>query len=82
MAPDPKTLYAVTGFVFAGLTVWLLMVLRSAKEPWAKPVAQAPAKLKVPSEPLESDEDEDDDDADDEADEEKKSTESKRDEKT
>jgi hypothetical protein len=38
VAPDPKTLYAVTAFVFAALTVWLLAVLRSAREPWARPL--------------------------------------------
>jgi hypothetical protein len=65
MTPDPKTLYAVTALVFAGLTVWLLMVLRNVKEPWAKPVAQAPMKLKVPADaPGVEDEEQDEDDED------------------
>jgi hypothetical protein len=44
---DPKTLYTVTIFVFAALTVWLLAVLRTSKESWARPVPQAPLPLKV-----------------------------------
>jgi hypothetical protein len=39
---DPKLLYAVTAFVFAGLSVWLLVVLRTAKESWALPLVDLP----------------------------------------
>lgn len=59
MSPDPKTLYAVTGFVFAGLTVWIMMVFRTAKEPWVK----APEAPQEPAKPEETSEDEDEEES-------------------
>jgi hypothetical protein len=38
MPADPKLLYAVTAFVFAALAVWVVAMLRTQKEPWARPL--------------------------------------------
>jgi hypothetical protein len=35
--PEATVLYAVTGVVVVGLVVWVVAVLRVAKEPWAQP---------------------------------------------
>lgn len=38
--PEAKVLYAVTAAVVSGLVVWVLVVLKTAKEPWLR--AHAP----------------------------------------
>jgi hypothetical protein len=35
--PEATTLYSVTGVVLVGLVAWVAMVLKQAKEPWARP---------------------------------------------
>lgn len=35
--PEATTLYSVTGVVIVGLVAWVAMVLKQAKEPWARP---------------------------------------------
>lgn len=35
--PEATTLYSVTGAVIVGLVAWVAMVLKQAKEPWARP---------------------------------------------
>jgi hypothetical protein len=39
--PEPQVLYLVTAAVIAGLVVWVALVLKSAKEPWARAVPAA-----------------------------------------
>lgn len=34
--PEAKVLYAVTAAVVSGLVVWVLVVLKTAKEPWTR----------------------------------------------
>lgn len=45
--PNPNMLYAVTAVVVALLAVWIGLVFKNAKEPWAK--AGLPVKDSVPS---------------------------------
>jgi hypothetical protein len=42
--PEATTLYSVTGVVLVGLIAWVAMVLKQAKEPWARPAAEEPAQ--------------------------------------
>jgi hypothetical protein len=37
--PEPQILYVVTAIVIAGLVGWVAVVLKTAKEPWARPGA-------------------------------------------
>lgn len=39
--PEANALYTVTAVVVAALVVWVLAVLKTAKEPWARPAAEA-----------------------------------------
>ena len=49
--PEATTLYSVTGVVLVGLVAWVAMVLKQAKEPWARPAAEEPAQeLDAPEE--------------------------------
>lgn len=34
--PEAKVLYAVTAAVVSGLVVWVLVALKTAKEPWVR----------------------------------------------
>lgn len=45
--PNPNMLYAVTAVVVALLTVWIVLVFKNVKEPWAKP--GLPVKDSIPS---------------------------------
>lgn len=36
--PEASVLYAVTSVVVVGLVVWVLIVLKTAKEPWVRPL--------------------------------------------
>lgn len=45
--PNPNMLYAVTAVVVALLGVWIALVFKNAKEPWAK--AALPLNESVPS---------------------------------
>jgi hypothetical protein len=42
--PEANVLYSVTAAVAVGLVIWVLVVLKTAKEPWARtlPLAAAP----------------------------------------
>jgi hypothetical protein len=44
--PEATTLYSVTGVVLVGLVAWVAMVLKQAKEPWARaaPREEEPAQ--------------------------------------
>jgi hypothetical protein len=49
--PEATTLYSVTGVVLVGLVAWVAMVLKQAKEPWARPAPEEPAQeLESPEE--------------------------------
>jgi len=39
--PEATVLYSVTAMVVTGLVLWVGAVLRSAREPWARPLPQA-----------------------------------------
>jgi hypothetical protein len=39
--PEPNVLFGVTLMVVLGLLAWVAYVLKTAKEPWARPVASA-----------------------------------------
>jgi hypothetical protein len=39
--PETTVLYSVTGVVILGLVAWVGVVLKSAKEPWARPALPA-----------------------------------------
>jgi hypothetical protein len=39
--PETNVLYSVTAAVVVGLVAWVAVVLKSAKEPWARPAAPA-----------------------------------------
>jgi hypothetical protein len=41
--PEATVLYSVTAAVVAGLVVWVAVVLKTAKEPWARQAAPAAA---------------------------------------
>jgi hypothetical protein len=43
--PEANVLYTVTAVVVAALVIWVAFVLKTAKEPWARAVASAPAGL-------------------------------------
>ena len=45
--PNPNMLYAVTAIVVALLAVWIGLVFKNSKEPWAK--APLPVNESVPS---------------------------------
>jgi hypothetical protein len=52
--PEPNVLYGVTLMVVLGLLAWVAYVLKTAKEPWARPVASvavADAPLVTEEEP-------------------------------
>lgn len=42
--PEANVLFSVTAVVVVGLIIWVLVVLKTAKEPWARtlPIAAAP----------------------------------------
>jgi len=48
--PEANVLYSVTAAVIVGLVVWVLFVLKTAKEPWARP---AVASLRTEDVPVE-----------------------------
>lgn len=57
--PEANVLYGVTGVVVAGLVVWVAAVLKTAKQPWARPEAAAAAvAARAPDVPVEKTEDE------------------------
>ncbi len=41
--PEAHVLYGITGVVVLGLVAWVVVVLRVAKEPWARPPAAEPS---------------------------------------
>ncbi|MBX3227892.1 MAG: hypothetical protein KIT84_23055 [Labilithrix sp.] len=64
--PEANVLYSVTGVVVVGLVVWVALVLKSAKEPWARPAPplaeELPSEDAPPEEPEEKKDDEKKDD--------------------
>jgi hypothetical protein len=48
--PEPTVLYAMTALVTVGLAVWVVVVLRVAKEPWARPASGGAAAPDVEAE--------------------------------
>jgi hypothetical protein len=48
--PDATVLYVVTAVVVAGLAAWVAVVLKTAKEPWARPEPAGATAEKVESE--------------------------------
>ena len=36
--PEPNVLYTVTAVVVVGLVAWVAVTLKTAKEPWARPL--------------------------------------------
>lgn len=42
--PETNVLYSVTAAVVVGLVAWVAVVLKSAKEPWAREVPAVPAE--------------------------------------
>ena len=40
--PEATVLYSVTAVVVVGLVIWVLVVLKTAKQPWARAIAAAP----------------------------------------
>jgi len=55
--PEATVLYSVTAAVVVGLVGWVAVVLKSAKEPWARDVPPEAPKPDVPleAEPLATD---------------------------
>src|SRR4051812_1174943 len=51
--PEANVLYSVTAFVVVGLVAWVALVLKTAKEPWARAGAIEPRTADVPVEPEE-----------------------------
>jgi len=49
--PEANVLYSVTAAVVLGLVGWVAVVLKSAKEPWARHVPPPPPEDDVPVEP-------------------------------
>lgn len=45
--PDQTILYSVTAVVIAGLVAWVGVALKTAKEPWARPVPQPKSSVEV-----------------------------------
>lgn len=41
--PEATVLYSVTSVVVTGLVLWVLFVLKTAKEPWSRPPLTVPA---------------------------------------
>ncbi|MDB4942884.1 MAG: hypothetical protein JWP97_2418 [Labilithrix sp.] len=52
--PEASLLYSVTGVVVLGLVAWVGWVLTTAKEPWAREVAVAPAVVSEQARPDEA----------------------------
>ncbi|AKV02923.1 hypothetical protein AKJ09_09586 [Labilithrix luteola] len=55
--PEANALIGVTAAVVVGLVIWVAIVLRTAKEPWARPLATSPGvpgadTLEVNAEPV------------------------------
>jgi hypothetical protein len=51
--PEATVLFSVTAAVVVGLVAWVAVVLKTAKEPWARPAPPAPARTEdVPVEPV------------------------------
>jgi hypothetical protein len=48
--PETNVLYSVTAAVVVGLVAWVAVVLKSAKEPWARPAVLNPRTADVPVE--------------------------------
>jgi hypothetical protein len=48
--PEANVLYAVTGSVIVALVAWVAFVLKTAKEPWARPPV---ASLRIEDVPVE-----------------------------
>ena len=61
--PEANVLYSVTAAVVVGLVVWVAVVLKTAKEPWARPGIAQPRTDDVPVEDAKADEPKADDDA-------------------
>jgi len=50
--PEANVLYSVTAAVIVGLVVWVALVLKTAKEPWARPALPSATRIEdVPLEP-------------------------------
>jgi hypothetical protein len=55
--PEPNVLYTVTAVVVVGLVAWVAVTLKTAKEPWARPLPSAavpapePEKVEAAEEP-------------------------------
>jgi hypothetical protein len=47
--PEATVLYSVTAAVVAGLVLWVVAVLKTAKEPWAREVVEI---VTTPAEPV------------------------------
>jgi hypothetical protein len=54
--PEANVLYSVTAAVVVGLVAWVAVVLKSAKEPWARVVPKAARTDDVPIEGAEKSE--------------------------
>ena len=48
--PEATVLYSVTAAVIVGLVAWVAFVLKTAKEPWARPQLAAASPADVPVE--------------------------------
>lgn len=48
--PEATVLYSVTAAVVVGLVIWVAVVLKTAKEPWARPGASPRRTDDVPLE--------------------------------
>jgi hypothetical protein len=51
--PETNVLYSVTAAVVVGLVAWVAVVLKNAKEPWARALAPAPSAERSPDVPME-----------------------------
>jgi hypothetical protein len=49
--PEATVLYTVTAVVVAALVVWVAVVLKTAKEPWARPTLPLSVALSAADEP-------------------------------
>jgi hypothetical protein len=49
--PEANVLYSVTAAVIVGLVAWVAIVLKTAKEPWARPAL--PNAVRIEDVPLE-----------------------------
>lgn len=52
--PETNVLYSVTAAVVVGLVAWVAVVLKSAKEPWAREVPPAPPREREADVPIEA----------------------------